>query len=90
MDNEKVHIDVKNLSDEQRAVIDCIGMDNYRKLAATFGGGFIYISKPLPIDRESRNEEIIREYNNGNSYKNIARKYQLSEVWVRKIIAGEV
>lgn len=90
MSDKKTNFDISVLSEDQKDIIECVGIEGYCKLSERFGGGAIYIQKSHALNKQKRNEMIIKEYDEGNSYKNIAKKYQLSEVWVRKIIAGEV
>lgn len=90
MSNKKTDFNISDLSEDQQDIIECIGIENYYKLSERFGGGAIYIQKPHALNRKKRNEMIINEYNEGNSYRNIAAKYNLTEVWVRNIIAGKV
>ncbi len=82
-------IDLNKLSEDQRELAECIGIENYYKLAQYYGGSQIYIARPNTIDKQKRNRMIIREFEQGSSYKEIAGKYGLTTVWVRKIISGE-
>ena len=54
------------------------------ELANEWGGGNIYIPR-TPTPQHTRNAEIYAEFK-GNNYAELARKYKLSEVWIRKII----
>lgn len=82
-------IDLNKLSEDQRELINCIGIESYYKLAQYYGGSQIYIARPNALDKLKRNGMIIKEFEDGASYKEIAVKYGLTTVWVRKIISGE-
>lgn len=89
--NEKVllNFDASQLSEDQRDIIECIGIENYYKLMKRYGGCSIYISKADSIDKECRNRMIIDEFNNGATYRELAIKYGLTSVWVKNIVNGK-
>lgn len=90
MGDNKMNFDISALSEDQKDIIECIGIENYYKLSVRFGGGVIYIQKPQALTRKKRNEIIIKEYKEGKSCRDIARKYHLTEMWVRNIVSGKV
>lgn len=77
---------VEDLDFEQKQLAELIGIDKYKKLLQTYGGMSIYIPKPETYAAIIRNEKIRQEFNGGN-YKELSRKYRLTEVWVRNIVA---
>ena len=78
-----------DLSDEQREIADIIGIDNYLKLSAAMGGTMLYIAKAEEIAARKRRDERIREEFDGTNTTELARKYGLTEVWIRKIAADK-
>lgn len=82
-------IDLNKLSEDQRELAECIGIESYCKLLQYYGGSHIYIPKPNTINKLERDRMIIEEYAKGASYREIAIKYGLTTIWVRKIISGE-
>lgn len=78
--------DIKKLPELYQTLIELIGEENMLTLAKTFDGEAIYFPKYEAIYRGIRDREIVETFNGGN-YKELARKYDLSENHVRKIIA---
>ncbi len=83
---QKIRIDDLDL--EQKQLAELIGLDKYKKLLQTYGGMSIYIPKPDSFAATLRNEQIKHEFNGGN-YKELSRKFGLTEVWVRNIVADK-
>lgn len=90
MESKLSNFDANKLSEDQKNIIECIGIESYYKLTQYYGGSSIYIARPNAIDRQKRDKMIIDEFNKGASYKELASKYRLSTVWVRKIVNGEI
>lgn len=84
--NAEMITDTGQLSGEQREIAETIGIEAYKKLVERFGGCHIYICKIDTIQREIRNKEIQNNFN-GFNYRELARKYNLSEKAVREIIS---
>ncbi len=83
--NLKRTVNINNLSENQKEIAEVIGIEAFRRLAATFGGGQIYICRTETIERTSRNEEIFCKFN-GYNYKELAREYNLTPCSIRIII----
>lgn len=81
--------DINKLSEEQKELVKCIGIESYYKLTQQYGGSSVYIARPAIIDRQERNRMIINEFEKGLSYREIAVKYGLTAFWVKQIISGE-
>ncbi len=71
---------------EQAEFAAIIGIENFKQLVRTFGGTAIYIPKADGLERNSRNDEIRDEFS-GYNYRELARKYNLTEVSIRGIVA---
>lgn len=82
----KLEIRLDDLTDEQRTMAECIGLDAYGKLVERYGGQAIYIPKADSIVRSLRDERIRSEFN-GYNYKFLCNKYNLSERTIRAITA---
>lgn len=80
-------ITIEELDQQQREIAECIGIENYLKLVEHFGGTSVYIQKADKMIKLSRDEKIKAMFDGGN-YKAIARKFNLSESAVRKIVNG--
>ena len=76
-------IEIEKLNGEQREIAECVGIDGYKKLVRHFGGTSVYIQK---ADKSTRDKEI-KELFNGYNYKTLARKFNLSESQVRRILS---
>ena len=83
MNQDKITVD--DLDGEQREIAECVGIENYLKLVEHFGGMSVYFLKEESLLKEKRNRQILKMFNGGN-YKEIAKKFNLSENRVRSII----
>lgn len=61
-----------------------IGFENTMKLIKTFGGSEVYIPKLDSLQRDKRDAAICKEFN-GYNYRELAKKYTLSERQIREI-----
>lgn len=82
VENNKIKLD--DLYGLQRDIADVIGIDNFIKLSLNFGGDDIYIQKYSELIKIQRNAEIRQKFNGYNS-EELAKKYDLSERYVRMI-----
>lgn len=80
-------ISLDSLPVEQRRLAELIGMEAYRQLVEVFGGMTIYIHKADGFERIARNNTLRQRYRDGESYRQLAASYNLSEVAVRLIVA---
>lgn len=78
-------VKMSDLPDGQKEVALLIGLDNYKKLIKEYGGVTIYIPKSDGFELAYRNIQIRNEFN-GYNYRELAKKYGLSEVRVRSIV----
>ena len=78
-----------DLDEEQRELAECIGLDAYKKLVATYAGCPINIRMPDKLTIEKRNNRIRKEFN-GYNFSVLARRYNLTERQIRYIVADEV
>ncbi|WP_032122029.1 Mor transcription activator family protein [Clostridium amazonitimonense] len=67
-----------------RDIADTIGVVNFIKLAEFVGGSTIYIPKADSFLRPARDLNIKKEFN-GYNHSDLAKKYNLSERWIREI-----
>lgn len=82
-------IQIEDLDEEQKQLAELIGIDKYKILLQTYGGMSIYIPKPDSFAATIRNQQIMAEFN-GRNFKELSRKYGLTEVWVRNIVSDKV
>lgn len=72
-----------------RTVAGEIGVDNLVKLAELVGGANIYIPKAESFVRPVLHEKIKKEYNGYNAPQ-LARKYGITERWIRQICGEDI
>lgn len=65
-------------------IIDTIGIENVKELIKLAGGGNVYIPSENSVVKLFRNK-LIKENFDGN-YKNLARRFGITEMQVRNII----
>lgn len=68
-------------------ILSLVGADGAWKLIGEYGGTQIYVPKISTMYRPIRDEFIREEYDQGVSYRDLARKYDLSVPHVRGILA---
>lgn len=62
-----------------------LGVEAFINLSDQLGGTSFYVPKFENVIAKARDRIIIKQFNGGN-YKELAIKYNLTEVWVRNII----
>lgn len=77
---------LEDLDEDQRELAECIGLESYKRLVRNYAGSYVYVCKPETVTAAVRNAEIRREFN-GYNYFELAKKYDLSEISVRRIIS---
>lgn len=80
------NITLDDLDPEQRELAECIGLEPYKKLVQNYAGSYVYVCKPDTITASVRNTQIQKEFN-GYNYLELAKKYNLSEISIRRIVA---
>ncbi len=67
-------------------IVELIGYDKMLELIKNFDGEYVYFPKLESLTRADRNQSIMADFNTGKSYKELARKHNLSEVQIRNIV----
>ena len=78
-------ITVEDLPESYRDVAMVIGVENAIKLSDTLGG-MAYYFQQLDKVLIGKRDDLIRSEFTGANHKPLARKYGLSEVWIREIV----
>lgn len=78
-------IEIKDIPMQFQDLAEEIGVNNFVKVCRLLGGTLTYIPSLKTIEKNSRNKAIIDEFNGWN-YKELSRKYRISEPYVRRII----
>lgn len=79
-------ININQLPQPYQSLASQIGLEYAMIIAEEFGGTHVYFPKLDTVIRDARDTKIKKEFN-GRNYKELARKYNLTEIWVRKIVA---
>ena len=81
------YLSKEDLTDSFYDIADEIGLDSFIKLCELCGGSSLYIPTMNSLLKPVRNM-VIKESFDGGNYKELARKYNITEVQVRKIISN--
>lgn len=77
--------DLREICPTTLLIVEAIGPEAFVELAHALGGISVYIPKFESVIAAARDRVILREFKNSN-YTELALKYGISEVWVRKIV----
>lgn len=83
------NIDIKDIPIQFQELAEDIGISNFIKLCNLLGGTLVYIPSLKTLEKNSRNESILKEFNGAN-YKELSRKYRISEPYIRKLIKQNI
>lgn len=64
---------------------ELVGLERFLKIIDTAGGDFLYFPKRSTLERDLRRQAILREFD-GSNYRQLGRKYGISERHVRTIL----
>lgn len=79
------NIRLEDLSGEQLQLATIVGIEAYRELVRQFGGTHIYVPEHNSFRAMRRNEKIRKDFD-GYNFRELARKYDLSESMIRRIV----
>ena len=79
------NIQLDDLDGEQRQLAETIGIEAYRDLVKQYAGMHIYIPEHETFKANQRNAEIRADFN-GYNFRELARKYGLTESSIRRIV----
>ena len=85
------YIDEQNINDlphPYNQIAQGLGIETALELAAEYGGRAVYFPKIERALQSIRNERIVKEFDGGNvTY--LAKKYNLTESWIREILRAQ-
>lgn len=87
-DNYLDILELEDLTDDQRQLADVIGIEKYRRLVQMYGGSYLYVAKCDAAVKARRNERITDEFN-GYNYSELSKRYRLTEIQIRTIVADK-
>ena len=79
------NIQLDDLDGEQRQLAETIGIEAYRDLVKQYAGMHIYIPEHETFKANQRNAEIRADFD-GYNFRELARKYGLTESSIRRIV----
>lgn len=85
MDNLSKELTIEMLQEGiYKDIAEVIGIHNFYRLTQIVGGATIYLPKPESVIRPVRDAHIKAEFN-GYNHPELARKYNVTERWVRQL-----
>jgi len=78
-------VTLKDLPENYREVARIAGVEIALKLSRHLGGSAYYYPQIDSLLRDKRDEQIRAEFN-GFNHRDLARKYELTESWIREIV----
>lgn len=88
MPDEAANIQLDQLPDDLREVFEVVGPELGLRLVERFGGLSVYFPKRDRLLIPERNAAIRREFN-GSNIRDLVRRYNLSDSYVRRILADD-
>jgi len=76
---------IESFPEDLQMIAETLSIDVALKLSENFGGMRIYIPKIEHVLRSNRNKQIRKEFNGAN-HRPLAKKYKLTETWIRDIV----
>lgn len=76
---------IDELPDSYQPVAEIVGVEGALRLAKHLGGLSFYYPRLDSLLRDKRDAQIRAEFN-GTNHRDLARKYQLTESWIREIV----
>lgn len=83
-DNNKIKLN--DIPSQSKDLAEFLGVDKYIEFCKLFGGTNIYVLQLDTLYHEVRNKDLVNDYRNGLSFKELVKKYDLCETQVRKIV----
>lgn len=80
------NINLDDLPEDCRQIAEVIGLEALVRLVKAYGGETLYLPKADRLAIGARNREIRKNFN-GRNYRELARRYNLTETWIREIVA---
>ncbi len=78
-------VTIESLPEDLQMIAEIFSIEVALKLSENFGGMRIYIPKIESVLRINRDNQIRKEFNGAN-HRPLAKKYKISETWIRDIV----
>lgn len=79
------NITLEDLPEIYQEVARAMGLENTIRLSELLGGQLIYFPKLDGVIKRKRDEAIKKEFDGAN-YRELARRYGITEQWIRRIL----
>ena len=79
---------IEDIPEKYREVVEITGVRAAAALSRLIGGTYYYFPKADKLLANIRNKKIREEFN-GSNHKDLARKYDLSETSIRRLIENK-
>jgi Mor family transcriptional regulator len=86
--SNRVLIDAKDIPQDLKKLVGIVGSDKFFEIVKEYGGESIYIPKVDTFYRSDRNRKIAQEFN-GSNYRELAKKYRLTDKMIRYILENK-
>jgi Mor family transcriptional regulator len=83
--SEHADLELTDLPETYQPVAEAVGIPAALRLSDFCGGSNVYIPKLDFLHQKTRNRRILQEFSGGN-YRELAKRYNLSEIRVREIV----
>lgn len=80
----ELSITMEDLTKEQRHIAEIVGIDRFIELSKLLGGTYVYFPTFDAMSKGARNRAIRDEFNGGN-HKELAVKYGVSTITIRRL-----
>jgi len=70
-----------------KELVETWGWESAASLLARFGGDKVYLPQLRTLERAKRNADLIRDYDAGTGYDELARRYNVSPSHARLIVS---
>ncbi|NLI14569.1 Mor transcription activator family protein [Pelotomaculum propionicicum] len=82
-------VTLEDLPESYKRIASIIGPENAIQLAMELGGSYLYIPKYDSVIKNVRDRMIRKEFT-GFNVRDLAKKYCLSESWIRDILQDTI
>lgn len=83
------NISIEKLPEYMQGIAEVFGIEHVLRLCEKFGGMRLYVPKIDFVLRDFRDNQICKEFN-GSNHRELAKKYNKSESWIREILKRTV
>lgn len=80
------NLKINDIPSQYQDIAEFMNVENFIDFCRFFGGSYIYIPNIKTFEAIIRDKDIMSMYANGTDIKVIARKYNVTTNYVRKII----